>query len=432
MVAFAASPLAAAPAEEKGAVETEIIQQAEADPTAVRYGEAIATRYKVGAKVTAKGGTVRNIRLMVAVPLECPEQEVHVLEEDYSPHVTSVNFRNLPEDKRAEAGARQMLITIAELPPRQVAQAIITYEVITKTMLPPEETATLKLPAKPDRTLKPYLSASPYINVNHRKIREAVNEALEAPEKNEKIASDDGDATGEPSPGDEQPQEAESAAESAYEEVEPTSAEVADEQPSATAAEIDPEAEAKESDETAQEEPGGLVGVDAAGSFAPADSTAGEPEAASSAPGEPTGDWQRVEKLYDYVIDKVKYEEGAQDKPALKALQDEKGDCHGIAALFVAMCRTADVPARMVWVDGHQYAEFYLENAEGKGHWYPVQSAGTRAFGEMPTPKVILQKGDNFRVPERRRERLRYASDYTLLLAEPRFKPKVTYIREQL
>jgi hypothetical protein len=128
----------------------------------------------------------------------------------------------------------------------------------------------------------------------------------------------------------------------------------------------------------------------------------------------------------------VKYEEGAQDKPALKALQDGKGDCHGISALFVAMCRTADVPARMVWVDGHQYAEFYLENADGKGHWYPVQSAGTRSFGEMPMPKVILQKGDNFRVPERRRERLRYASDYTLLLAEPRFKPKVTYIREQL
>jgi hypothetical protein len=86
----------------------------------------------------------------------------------------------------------------------------------------------------------------------------------------------------------------------------------------------------------------------------------------------------------------------------------------------------------MVWVDGHQYAEFYLEDADGAGHWYPVQSAGTRAFGEMPTPKVILQKGDNFRVPERRRERLRYASDYTLLLAEPRFKPKVQYIREQL
>ena len=422
LVASAVAPLGA---EEKPAVETEIIQQAEGDPTSVRYGAAIATRYKVGAKVAAKGGTVRNIRLMVAVPLECPEQEVQVLEEDFSPHIASVNFRNLPEDKRAEPGARQMLITIAELPPRQEAHAIITYEVITKTMLPPEETATLKIPAKPDRTLKPYLSASPYINVNHRKVREAVKEALEASAKDESKANDEaGETDGEQSPGDEEPV----GADTAYEEVDAAPLEGADnDEPAASA-----DAETKEAADAGEKESGGLVGVDAAGTFAAADPAADASQETPSTPGESTGDWERVEKLYDYVIEKVKYEEGAQDKPALKALQDEKGDCHGISALFVAMCRTADVPARMVWVDGHQYAEFYLENAEGKGHWYPVQSAGTRAFGEMPTPKVILQKGDNFRVPERRRERLRYASDYTLLLAEPRFKPKVTYVREQL
>jgi hypothetical protein len=50
----------------------------------------------------------------------------------------------------------------------------------------------------------------------------------------------------------------------------------------------------------------------------------------------------------------------------------------------------------------------------------------------MPMPKVILQKGDDFRVPERRRERLRYASDYTMLLSAPKDKPTVKYVREQL
>jgi hypothetical protein len=423
LAAISAAVASQAAADDAKGVDAEIIQQSEGDPTAVRFGDAIATRYRVGAKVVAKGGTVRNIRLMVAVPLECPEQEVHVVEEDFSPHVASVDFRTLPEDKRAEPGARQMLITIAELPPRQEAHAIITYEVITKTMLPPEKTASLKISAKPDRTLKPYLSASPYINVNHRKIRDAVKEALEAPKKGKSTEADAAEAAGEQSPGDEDSNDS-NEAESAYEEVEAAPSNDKDE-PAAVADKSQPA-------ETAKQEADGLVGVDASATFegdASADDEASDETPASA---EPTGDWQRVEKLYDYVIDKVKYEEGAQDKPALKALQDGKGDCHGISALFVAMCRTADIPARMVWVDGHQYAEFYLENAEGKGHWYPVQSAGTRAFGEMPTPKVILQKGDNFRVPERRRERLRYASDYTLLLAEPRFKPKVTYIREQL
>ena len=369
----------------------QIIERAEQDPAAVRYGDAVATRYRVGAKVQAKGGTVQNIFIMVAVPLECAEQEVHVVEEDFSPLVESVEFRPLPTDKRAEPGARQMLITIPQLSAREEAQALITYEVVTKKILPPEETATLKIPAKPDRLLKPYLSTSPFINVNHRKIRDAVSEAHAAKPENESSAQVD---SAEPennarSPGDE-----------------------------AVTAEgkLDPAVKPASTDENNAAE------------F----KTGDEGKEASSDEGDSLSDWKRVEQLYDYVLEHVEYEEGAQDKSALQTLQDGKADCHGISALFVAMCRTAKIPARMVWVDGHQYAEFYLEDAAGKGHWYPVQSAGTRAFGEMPTPKVILQKGDNFRVPERRRERLRYASDYTMLLSAPKDKPTVKYVREQL
>jgi hypothetical protein len=409
LVVAGARSLAAA--DETPKVESEIIQGAAPDASAVRYGDAIATRYRVGAKIAAKGGSVQNVLVMVAVPLECPEQEVHVVEEDFSPHIESVEFRQLPTDKRAEPGARQMLITISELPPRQEAHALITYEVVTKAALPPLDTASLKAPAKPDRLLKPYLVASPFINVNHRKIRDAVKEALAAPKKEEDptaaTSTESSDSADESSPG--------------YEDVGP-----AVEQLDAEERQAVPSPTETTPSKTADEDDS-LQGVDADASFAPAAS--GETAPPSEAP---TGDWQRVEALYDYVIEHVKYQEGAQDKSALDALQDGLGDCHGISALFVAMCRTAKIPARMVWVDGHQYAEFHLVDAAGKGHWYPVQSAGTRAFGEMPTPKVILQKGDNFRVPERRRERLRYASDFTIFYSTPKSKPKITYIREQL
>ena len=48
----------------------------------------------------------------------------------------------------------------------------------------------------------------------------------------------------------------------------------------------------------------------------------------------------------------------------------------------------------------------------------------------MPLARTILQKGDNFRVPERK-EKLRYASDYLIGLPTPGGgKPKVKYIRE--
>jgi transglutaminase-like putative cysteine protease len=408
LAAFA--PLAVAK-DDKG-VETEIIQEAVSEPSAVRYGESIATRYKVGAKIKSKGGTVQNILVMVTVPLECPEQEVLVVEEDFSPQIENVEFRPLPDQKGVEPGARQMLITISQLPPKTEAHALITYEVITKTILPPEQTATLKIPARPERWLKTYLSSSPFINVGDRKIRDAVKAALAAPKKDEEVPPEVADAvedesTKEPSPDEES---------SAYEEID--SAETPAAKPAVEPA-VKPAAAKSD----------GLVGVDEKAAFQtgpPSDSAAAE--AAPIA----TGDWERVEAIYDYVIDHVKYEEGAQDKSSVQALKDGKADCHGISALFVAMCRTAKVPARMVWVDAHQYAEFYLEDEAGKGHWYPVQSAGTRSFGEMPMPKVILQKGDNFRVPERRRERLRYASDFAIFLSTPKSKPSITYVREQL
>jgi hypothetical protein len=95
------------------------------------------------------------------------------------------------------------------------------------------------------------------------------------------------------------------------------------------------------------------------------------------------------------------------------------------------MCRACDVPARIVWVNNHCFAEFYLQDADGVGYWFPAESAGTRAFGEMPLTRPILQKGDNFKVPERPRDRLRYASDYMVGLPLPGSgQPKVRFIRE--
>ena len=79
--------------------------------------------------------------------------------------------------------------------------------------------------------------------------------------------------------------------------------------------------------------------------------------------------------------------------------EDGFGDCEELTSLFVAMCRVAGIPARSVWVPGHCYPEFYLEDEQGEGHWYPCQAAGTRIFGAMPEARPVLQKGDNFRIP---------------------------------
>jgi hypothetical protein len=121
--------------------------------------------------------------------------------------------------------------------------------------------------------------------------------------------------------------------------------------------------------------------------------------------------WNKVEAIYDWVREKVKYQNGPV-KGAKAALKDGTGDCEELSSLFIAICRAANIPARTVWVDGHCYSEFYLEDAEGKGRWFPCQSAGKREFGGITELRPILQKGDNFRAPKGVEKRQRYMAEY--------------------
>ena len=302
-----------------------------------RYAPATPQQFRVGAIITAKRGACRDIRAMVAVPLTCDEQTVRIIEEDFTPDIASVAYRDLQG-----GAARQMLITIPFLKAGAEARAVVTFEVITNPILPPEDSVTdqLQIPPRTPRHLRRFLSPSPFIEAKNPKIKRLARKTLA-------------------------------------------------------------ELEASVEDGTYDAEEEG-----------------------------PYNDWRRVETLYDLVLDTIEYAEGP-DTSAADTLRDGMADCHGRSALFIALCRTIDVPSRIVWVQDHCYAEFYMENAEGEGAWYPAESAGTRAFGEMPIARTILQKGDNFRVPERPRDRLRYASDY--LTGRPvsgSGKPKVKYIRE--
>jgi hypothetical protein len=109
--------------------------------------------------------------------------------------------------------------------------------------------------------------------------------------------------------------------------------------------------------------------------------------------------WSHVEALYDWVRNNIKYRNGQVRKIA-DALKDKQGDCEEMTGIFVALCRASKIPARCVWIPEHCYPEFYLEDLQGNGHWFPCQAAGERQFGQMHDYRPILQKGDRFKVPE--------------------------------
>jgi len=153
-------------------------------------------------------------------------------------------------------------------------------------------------------------------------------------------------------------------------------------------------------------------------------------EAAHDVISSKQGAWSQVEALYDWTRDKVQYKFDPQIKGARQSLDDGVGDCEELTSLFVALCRAVNIPARCVWIPGHCYPEFYLEDEQGTGHWYPCQAAGTRFFGAMPESRPILQKGDNYRVPGQR-QRMRYVQE-TLTARNAAADPQVQFVQKQL
>ena len=139
--------------------------------------------------------------------------------------------------------------------------------------------------------------------------------------------------------------------------------------------------------------------------------------------------WQKVEIIFDWVRDRVKYKFDEELKGALTALETGEGDCEELTSLFIAICRNNGIPARSVWIPGHCYPEFYLEDANGKGHWFPCQIAGSRSFGSMPEYRPVLQKGDNFRVPGNTRSQRYVAETFKALRSTQ--PPMVQFIRRQ-
>ncbi|MFO1064656.1 MAG: transglutaminase domain-containing protein [Pirellulales bacterium] len=145
----------------------------------------------------------------------------------------------------------------------------------------------------------------------------------------------------------------------------------------------------------------------------------------------PENAWKQVEMIYDWVRENITYQRG-KIKDTKETLKDKSGDCEEMTSLFIAICRNSKIPARCVWIPNHCYPEFYLEDEEGNGTWFPCQVAGSRSFGSMAEYLPVLQKGDRFNVPEKK-ETQRYLADYlTSQKISGSRQPRVNFIRQLL
>ncbi len=135
-------------------------------PAGARIDKSETTRLKIGIEVTAEGGPCRGLRGSVPVPTEWPEQQVRIVEEKKTANVKRVEYRQIG------AGAKQMVVEIAQVPDGGTASAYTIFEITRSSLLPPEDTSELIVPKRVDREMQVYLGASPQIETRNRKIVE--------------------------------------------------------------------------------------------------------------------------------------------------------------------------------------------------------------------------------------------------------------------
>ena len=131
--------------------------------------------------------------------------------------------------------------------------------------------------------------------------------------------------------------------------------------------------------------------------------------------------WDRVRSIWRWTRDNVKFQNG-DFRGALFAIEERCGACEEMSALFIGLLRLNGLQGRTVWVEGHDYPEFYLIDKKGKGHWIPAQVVGPEWFGEMTEYRPIFQKGDRFYDPFQK-QYVRYVPH--TVKADGKFSPKL-------
>jgi hypothetical protein len=281
--------------------------------------EKTVERWKIGLVVTAKSGPCAGLTGSVALPGDWLEQEVKVVDEDFSALATKIGYREVDN-------VRQMVINIPQLPAGEEAAVLVTYEITRQALLAPDDPSKLVKadPKKLPKDIRPYLGPSPGIESQHGKIKALAKRILA-----EKSAS--------------------------------------------------------------------------------------------------SNDWQKVEALFDWVRNNIENRDKQPKPGAMQTLRDKASNHEGLCWLFIALCRASEIPARTVWVPKYCYPEFYLQDEEGAGYWFPCRVAGTREFGGIDEHRPIWQKGDNFRTPERPRAAVPYIPPE---LSGKGGEPFVNFVRE--
>lgn len=136
--------------------------------------------------------------------------------------------------------------------------------------------------------------------------------------------------------------------------------------------------------------------------------------------------WDLAKTFASWIPQHIKPQIGSYTSVAT-ALDTRRGDCEEMSGIFVALCRAVGIPARLVWIPNHAWAEMYLTDNDGQGHWLPVHTACYFWFGWNGAHELVLQKGDRLLTPERGKKQLRLIDDWLQWSGR---KPRTRFVAE--
>src|SRR5262245_24496571 len=307
-------------------------------PAAEKPAESQTHKWEFGIAIRAVGGPCAGLLGTFPVPMDWPEQQVKVANEQISP-VAQHRYRTTD-------GLKQMVFNLPQLAGGASAECFVTFEITKQSQKPPSDTSRLVIPKDPSQQIKKFLAPSPSIEAANSKVRSLARE-LTADKENA---------------------------------------------------------------------------------------------------------WEQVRAILNGVRENVKYERDAKAefKGVVAALRDGKADREDLTATFVAVCRAAKIPARMVWAMDYCYAEFYLEETpdeaateekpvkdkksgkgpEPKGAGYPCVVHQKVELGPCRDFRPIMEKGDNFKVPEEKAVQ-RYINEFLTGKGGTGGKPSVEFRRRK-
>lgn len=139
--------------------------------------------------------------------------------------------------------------------------------------------------------------------------------------------------------------------------------------------------------------------------------------------------WDQAKAIYDWVRENIQVAP-TQFHSATHTLKNKSGTNEDKIFLFIALCRAVKIPARIVFAKDLAYAEFMLQDPESETlHWFPCNVSGLREFGGLSEPRVILQKGDGIRVPEKS-EPQKYVAEFVRCGGTAR--PRIGFFRAEI